>query len=625
MSEGLDNPTNYNLHAEKIAKGQLAIRNVKLEESLEDGENSSSMMTTDCHPQHEPTWSPTEMHTAGDWLECLQHKIYCREEEEAILLRTYLMRKNPANTNKSTSGEFCLISGSSGLGKSRLARTLKEAVEDDDGYFISTKFDRVRQAKPTRIFADAFSEFTQFVIDKGEDVINCMKTCIREALGDELGILTSAIPDIKRIVGDPLVEPVQVTYQLSERFVFALHDLIGAVCTPMSPVVIFFDDLQYSHPNSLRLLRLFISCNQNKSLFIIGSCDTDNLGPGSSFSGMIHDLESTHRTPVFRIEVSQKPVHVIRDIIVETLPMAKGRENELAEVVLRQTHGVCLYVLEFLRWLFDQSLLEFDSAQSTWRLVATEHPLVNDSLVYLSDFWIEKLKHLAIDVREMLTCAACFGNNIDERILSIVLPKDDLWDRLHVATRKHVLVYEHGRGYSFRHEGLQMAALALIPANDEAHFHLTLGRKLLDSVPEEERGRYIYMVVGQMRLGRQLIVDPAEKYSLSSLCLSAGKSAACGSTFGSAAEYLDFGLELLEEGSWDMNFQLTYELHITAARVHMTLSNYGRVQSLIQAVLDNACDLHYKAPAQVMLIYMEGVTDKQHSAGKFRCDRPHSS
>ena len=584
-------------------------------EGTNDKTSATATALSSSNHKHEPVPALMEQHKAGKWFEQLQHKIYCREEEEAILLRAYLSRKNP--TTKSTPGEFCLISGSSGLGKSRLARTLQEAVEEDGGYFICKKFDQVRQAKPTRVFADAFSMFTEAVIEKGETFAQAMKTAICNALGDELGILTSAIPDIVRIVGNPSIEPVQMTYQLSERFVFALHDLIGVVCTPEYPMVIFFDDMQWAHPKSLRLLRLFTSCNQNNNLFIMGSCETDITAPHSPFADFIQELENRNRTQVFMIEVAQKPVKTIKEIIADSFPLEGENREYLAELVVKQTKGIPLFVLEYIRWLYDEELLQFDAFRVKWRVNHhNKARLVDESLGRLDDFWFDKMKKLPEEVKKVITCAACFGYEIDESVLKLVVTEDTLLERLDEATKRDILIYDKERGYSFRHEGLQMASLRLIPKGEEASFHLKLGRELLKRMPKEQRLRCMYVIVGQLGIGKDLISDPAEKHQISTLCLNAGIAAARESTFGSAAEYLNFGIDLLESNSWEEDYRLTYELFITAAEVHMAIANYDRVNSLVQTVLERARDIDDKISAYITLIYMEGVTGQQHMAGE---------
>jgi energy-coupling factor transporter ATP-binding protein EcfA2 len=549
----------------------------------------------------------------GRWLKELQYRIYSREHEEAILLRAYLSRNRSA-TAKVGSGDLCLISGSAGLGKTRLARTLEEVVKEDGGYFLTAKFDQVRQAKPTRIFADAFTEFVHHVHERGDSCVQSMKQTICDALGEEVKVLLSAIPALEMIVGKPSGDPVQMTCQMAQRFVFALYDFVDAVCTPESPIVLLFDDLQWGDPCSLKLLKNFITCNQNKNLFVMATCE-DSVDSYSPVSTMLRDLEDKNQGQIFNIEVSQKPKESMREIIMDVLPMSQDRRDALAKLVCQQTGCNPLYILEFLRWLYEEELLTFNSSQGLWTLDDNEIGLTLDSC-RLGDFLVDKLEQLPADVQKTISVAASFGSDVDEELLRLVLPPESVKHCLREAARRGILVYDRSKGYSFRHDGLQNASLALIPQEGKDAFHLELGRKLFNGLSEMGRDKHIYLILGQIRFGMHLIKDRLEKEEVALLCLKAGKASARASSFGAAAEYLNLGIHLLEGMKWGEAYGLKLALYNAGAEVELTLANYERVHELILAILDNTRDFRDKIQAYTTQIYAYGMGDQQYLAGK---------
>ena len=594
-----------------------------------------------------------ELAQDGDWLQQLQYRLYSRKEEEALLMRTYRQSRRPSSVNRSRrhnssnsnshhnsgnglghshsstsngngngtsqhhrtstvgGGELCLISGATGLGKTRLARTLEGPVKEDGGYFISAKFDQVQQAKPTRVFADAFGEFTHAVLAQGPEMVNLISRDIRETLGDELPVLLSGMPVLEKLVGKAQGAPVQMSCQMAKRFVFAILDLVSAVCTHDSPMVLFFDDLQWADPCSLKLLKWFISLNQNRHLFIVATCD-ESVGPCSHVSKMLRELEDEGNHQIFNVDVLPKPCRDMWDVITTALPMPEYRHDVLAKFVCGQTGGNPLYIMEFLRWLSDEQLLQYDAAQGTWILHDTDVRLSIDACK-LGDFLVDKLEKMPDDVLEVIKVAACFGNDINEELMHAIFTADYVSDRMHDIVSRGVFVYDQDLGYSFRHDGLQKAALSLIPAEDKEALHLELGRKLSAGFTEEQRDNNLYLILGQLRLGKSLIKDPRERQGVAMLCLEAGQSSAKSSAFGAAASYMELGIELLGD-SWEGDYSLKLALYNAAAEMRLTTSEYERVHELLQPVFDNVRTLKHKLQAYNTLIYAYGVTEQQHLA-----------
>jgi len=553
----------------------------------------------------------------GNWLCRLQHLLCSRKEEEEILLRTYMQSQrrcavSATKNGKECGGDLCLISGAAGLGKTRLARTLARPVLEANGYFLSAKFDQVKQARPIRIFADAFTEFTHSVLAKGPEVVEMTKRRICDALGDELGVLLSGIPVLEKIVGKSEGGHVQImTCPMAKRFVFALQDLIGAVCTAKSPMVLFFDDLMWADPCSLKLLKSFIACNQNPYLFILATCD-DTVGPSSPVSVMLRDLEDEAHRKIFNIEVTQKDCLAIKNILDELLPMPEEKFGALGKLVCGQTHGNPLYIIEFIRWLYDERLLEYDASSGTWILHDSEvHLSIN--VRCLGSFLVDKLENLPGDVQQLAKVAACFGNEVNEELLSAIFPSDVLSDMLHAATSRGVLIFDEETGYSFRHDGLQRASLNLITSDEKELLHLSMGRKLLKGLSERQCEKHMYNILGQMRLGKKLIKDTKEKHAVAMLCMAAGQASARESAFGAAAGYFKFGIEMIGK-SWKVDYGLKLALHNATAEMNLTLGNYESVHKLLQVIFENVPNLKDKLQAYNTLIYCYGVQDKQHLA-----------
>jgi hypothetical protein len=85
----------------------------------------------------------TEEYRTTAWRRKLQENVYDRQEEQA-LLNVHFQK----TLKKHDTAMFLLISGAVGTGKTRLAKTLKEPVETQGGYFLTGKFDQLCRPEP---------------------------------------------------------------------------------------------------------------------------------------------------------------------------------------------------------------------------------------------------------------------------------------------------------------------------------------------------------------------------------------------------------------------------------------------------------------------------------------------
>ena len=107
---------------------------------------------------------------------------------------------------------------------------------------------------------------------------------------------------------------------------------------------------------------------------------------------------------------------------------------------------------------------------------------------------------------------------------------------------------------------MQQAAYALIDAEQRRFVHLSVGRLIQRGCDDKERDERLIDIVEHLNLGRGLIDDPSDRRELAGLNLRAGIQAHAASSYASALRFLEVGLELLPEGSWGTDYDLTLAL-----------------------------------------------------------------
>ena len=184
----------------------------------------------------------------------------------------------------------------------------------------------------------------------------------------------------------------------------------------------------------------------------------------------------------------------------------------------------------------------------------------------------------------------------------------DLW----VLVREGLLD-RSGDRYRFSHDRVQQAAYALIPEERRGATHLRIGRLLLAHTPAEQLGESVFDIVNQLNLGASLITDAREQDEAAELNLIAGRRAKASAAYAGAAGYVLRGVALLDDESWDVDYGLTYGLHLELAQLEYLLGNRGRSQELVATLLAHARDKVDQAAVYEFLVDLhttEGDNEK---------------
>jgi len=131
----------------------------------------------------------------------------------------------------------------------------------------------------------------------------------------------------------------------------------------------------------------------------------------------------------------------------------------------------------------------------------------------------------------------------------------------------------------------------LIPESEKKATHLKIGQLLLNNTNVEERKENIFALVNQLNFGTDLLNEESEKRELAELNLMAGKKAKAATAYDAAVNYLNVGLELLVNDSWQKYYELTVEIYVEAVEAEYLNTNFERSQRLADLVLQQAKNL----------------------------------
>ena len=513
-------------------------------------------------------------------------RLHGRSNEIAALRQAYRSLWEPKSDSKPTV-HLALISGAAGVGKTALALCTRQLVVEDGGFFLTGKFDQMHSADLYSPFVSAFTELVENVIERGPQAVQAMRSAIQSAVHTERRILTDMIPALEKILGPQKRELTKQFGQNSDEvscFKFVFRMFVRAISSPEFPIIFLLDDLHYADKASLDLLQALVSDTSNDGILFIATCRQENT-PNEYIRDFLQTTNPLTRSEIMLENLSSNAVD---EMVAEIFSIVHPSQiKPLTQIIYRQTGGNVFYIREFLRYLQEEGLLTFDemSMEWVWDERKIQKKIDFRKAIQLSTVRVSKLPK---PTREVLEVAACLGTKIDEKLINRISPRPVFAELQNAASRGFLLYDDTNDNYRFTHDLIQEAVYKLISPQQREAFHLTIGRELWRSYDDiEELERHIFVILGQIRDGADLITYQEEKNDVAALCLRAGELAICSSSFQKASEYLLLGVSMLGDSRWEEEYDLSLELYNAAAEVEYCIGNFGNVEKLASQIFEN--------------------------------------
>ncbi len=161
--------------------------------------------------------------------------------------------------------------------------------------------------------------------------------------------------------------------------------------------------------------------------------------------------------------------------------------------------------------------------------------------------------------------------------------------------------------YRFVHDRVQQAAYSLIPEEQKKQIHLKIGLLLLSNTPVAEREEKIFDLVNQFNIAVEFITRQVKRNELAAMNLTAGNKALVSTAYSAAVKYLNTGIKLLANDSWDIKYELTLALYETATEAAYLCGDFKQMQKLAEIILAKAQTLLDKVKVYEVIIQAYGA------------------
>lgn len=362
---------------------------------------------------------------------------------------------------KDGQGQFVMISGEPGIGKTRL---IKEFI-NTSSELSESKF-TVIQCQCRQLYANtAFYPLTESLASTlGTE----LKGLSKEELTERLRIKLNLENRVARILGDL----VSTSYRTSgvakadldsRKINQALFDYFNKRLVD-KPVLCFIEDVQWADPSTLQFISRLVEWVADRSMLVVVSTRSESQPEFATNANLsLLQLAKLSKSESMRI--------------VERQPHVDKMSDRAKDLVIQRANGVPLYLEELSR--------NFDTS------IDDQHSGISIPIT-LRDHLMAKID-LLDQLTELVQIAAVFGGPFTEEQLIHVSALEPTFVRsgLEELISKNILIYSLRAGeetYEFSHELLRDAAYGSMLVATKRSLHNAIATELyqFDSIAESE-------------------------------------------------------------------------------------------------------------------------------------------
>ena len=381
-----------------------------------------------------------------------------REEELGLLRRRWAQAKEGA-------GQVVLLSGEAGIGKSRLAQTLKEQVTAEDATRIEFRCSPYHQNSAFYPIIEHLQRLLQFA---REDTPQTKLTKLQNALMAHRFPQADTLPLLATLLSLPHPEgapPLTLSPQKQKQKI--QEALVAWIIEEAEKATVYcaWEDLHWADPSTLDFLTLFLEQIPTSRLLAVLTFRPDFTPPWRPHS---------HIAQLTLNRLGRQPI----EAMVEKLTAGKPFPREVVQQIVAKTDGVPLFIEELTKMMVESGLLK--EANGHYELTGVLPPLAIPST--LQDSLMARLDRLAT-VKEIAQLGATLGREFSYDLLRAVSPVDE--GILQQGLRQLVeaeLLYQRGlppqATYLFKHALVQDAAYQSLLKSKRQQLHQQIAQAL---------------------------------------------------------------------------------------------------------------------------------------------------
>ncbi|MFN3982393.1 MAG: ATP-binding protein [Caldilinea sp.] len=396
-----------------------------------------------------------------------------REREMAVL-------QERLRSAQSGRGEWLLLYGEAGVGKTRLAYQLLREAADLSMTVISASCQVLERNLSFAPLADALGRYFYGLPDEN----------VQSLPVATLSSLAQIIPSLQdRIQHAPLLS-IDMTSNAEEnrqRLIDSIVTTITVLAT-MRPMVLFVDDLQWADPDTLATLNRLVHRLSDLPLFLLMAYRNEDLSENEALMTFVPAVNRIQRdaqlpVPRFAQQHVQQLVELHLTELGEKAPPAIAETTQLGKLLYETTQGNALFVAEALHDLDERlSLGETGYRLDRATIESAEGgftPLLTLRSHRIQEIINERIERLPTDARAVLNLCAVIGRDFSLELLESAATLDPLGGLETLLERKFLLERPDER-IDFAHHLVRQTVYEQLSLLQRRRLHLAVAEALVD-------------------------------------------------------------------------------------------------------------------------------------------------
>jgi signal transduction histidine kinase len=496
-----------------------------------------------------------------------------------------------------------MLGGPAGAGKSALVHELRALAATHAGRFVSGKFGPYGEQGPGAA-VQALGALGRLLLAEPEKELAHQRQRILEVLGPQAGVICTAIPEFKLLLGDLPQPPATDPSNEVARLRTLTLNLLRAVATRDHPLVMVLEDLQWSPDATAQFIESILDGEGPQGFLLVGTWRQDELPPGHPLASAFAKWRAEGR-PLEELRLGNLAEPDVAQMLREMLRMPIAEAGDLAAALMRHTGGNPKSIVDLVNALRRDGVLSPNSRGWRWNIDELERYAEGTAATDLLAVRISRLPRTA---RELLEALACLRADAGVELAAAAtgLGARELQARCARLAEEGLLLREPGPPSLLRlQESVSRAAYASLDERRRTQLHLALARRLA------AHGGLEMEVAGQYLAAAPAIEDSEECVSAAAVLHSAAGRLIVSANDTAAQQLLRAALELLGRaaslGQSAASRQLACELDL-----HLALCRLGRldeaddVYARIELLEPDPLAMADAACAQVGSLYNRG-------------------
>lgn len=475
-----------------------------------------------------------------------------RERELSSLLSEY---KQVAEVK--ARGRITVISGASGMGKTRVLNEFRGILASQRIKFLSGVFTQHENALPFNALANAFNELLVRMAKTSPVDADLLARRLKQVIGPDSHLVASVVPGLKPYLLE-IVEPddgIDIDDDKYARFTKAFSDFTRCLVPETQPLVLILDDVHWADEKSIALIDQFFSNANSLRFHLVIGCRMDVASEKSAFGRFLAKFRGL-KLRYAQIDLEPLNQGACQLVVGSMLRQSKPINSDLINHLLARSGGVPLRLVELTRRMVGVDMIRIDRSDRGWEWNIDD---IQGAKVRLTavDLVLGRIgDYKGTDLSILRTAASCGlsfqyeilllkGKNSPANVVRLI--EKALDEGLIVRSAELPGLKHLGKSYVFIHKKVRDAIYDAIEDDERKNLHGWIADQLL-AVIEQPKEQMLFAVAQHLNKSRSQTQAIPERERLAlKYNLEAGDSMKMKQGWRAAGNYFRIALEIVEQ------------------------------------------------------------------------------